>query len=161
MQLIISSIDTPKMVNSPAFWEGHAGLVHSSMSEGVQLGSSKELMSTVPIRLHLIMGGSILGPEIPPPGILSHDLFVSAHTEWDLRMCFIFHSMGTVNMHNFLEPFLFRKGEVFSESSSFGYGADWCPGPIKRNLRHALFVKPGHLLLLLLFAIWLFYKVTH
>lgn len=75
MQLIISSIDTPKMVNSPAFWEGHAGLVHSSMSEGVQLGSFKELMSTVPIRLHLIMGGSILGPEIPPPGILSHDLF--------------------------------------------------------------------------------------
>lgn len=49
-------------------------------------------------------------------------------------MCFIFHSTGTVNMHNFLEPFLLRKREVVSESSAVGYGADGCPASGPRSV---------------------------
>lgn len=116
------------MVITSTFWKSHGGLGQNSRSEGEQLGSCKELMSTVPVQLPLITWGRTLGPKNPALGDIRSWSVLSAHAEWDLRMCFIFHSMETVNMHNFLEPFFFRKWEVFSESSSLCYGADWCPG---------------------------------
>lgn len=56
------------MIITSTFWKSHGGLGHSFRSEGEQLGSSKELMSMVPVQLPLITGGRTLGPKYPPPG---------------------------------------------------------------------------------------------
>lgn len=64
------------MVITSTFWKSHGGLGHSSRSEEEQLGSCKELLSTVPVRLPLITGESCCwSKKSRIPGVLSHDLF--------------------------------------------------------------------------------------